>query len=131
MYVYLWIHAHGCRCPHEQEDGLYSVEKKLQVVLESTEDGPGNCTRTSGRLMHALEYQVTSPTEFLYFYKNCGVVFGFRMLILFLLSFLWMLRKGNHYTVKFRKVSAKLSVMLGIVRPGWIFSCKLFSSIHH
>lgn len=96
----------------------------LRMVLE-TELG------TSGRVIHAFEFQVTSPTEILYFYKNCGVVFGFRMLILFLLSFLWMLRKGNHYTVKFRKVSAKLSVMPGIVRPGWIFSCKLFSSIHH
>lgn len=85
---------------------------------------------TSGIVIHAFEYQVISPTEFLHFSKNCGVVFGFRMLILFLLSFLLILRKGNHYTVKFRKVSAKLCVMAVIAVPGWIFSCELFSSIH-
>lgn len=97
---------------------------QLRTVLESE-------LWTSGRVIYAFEYRVTSPTEFLYFDKNCGVVLGFRMLILSLLSFLWMLRKSNHYTVKFREVSAKLSVMPGIVMPGWIFSCELFFSIHH
>lgn len=73
-YIYVWICAHGWRCPWKKEEGFGSIGAGVtEEGFEHPEMGTGNWTPKFWELTHAFEYWFTTPTEFPYFYKKTWV----------------------------------------------------------